>query len=100
MTFIFFPTSFFASISGPSILDALESAVLNQGERRTLCDLRVMVHPGARGFLRNIGAETCFGFKPVVAVVSVQRTALNIEMIGIVANFVLARLRRGRERLP
>ena len=57
-----FSDQFFASISNPSTLDALESAVLYQGERRTLSDLRVMVHPGARGFLRNIGAEACFGF--------------------------------------
>ena len=79
-----------------STLDALRSAVLHQRERRTLSDLRMMVHPGAGGFLRNIGAEACFGFQPVVAVVSVQRTLLNMEMIGIVANLVLGRLRRGR----
>ena len=83
-----------------STLDALRSAVLHQRERCTLSELRVMVHPGAREFLRNIGAEACFGFQPVIAVVSVQRTVLNIEMIGIIANLVIGRLRCGRGRVP
>jgi len=74
--------------------------MLYQGEHRPLSDLRVVVHPGARGFLRNIGAEACFGFQPVVAVMSVQGTVLNVEMIGIVAYLVLGRLSRSRENWP
>ena len=72
---------------------------MHQWEPSPFRDLRVMVHPGARGLLWNIGAETSFGLQPVVAVVSVHRTALNIEMIGVVANLILGRLRRGRGKL-
>jgi len=77
----------------------LRSAVLHQRERSALGDLRVMMHPGTRGFHWNIGAEAGLGFQPVVAVVSVDRAALNVQMICVVADLVLGRLRRGRGRL-
>jgi hypothetical protein len=55
-----------------------------------------MVHPGAGGFLRDTGAKTGFGFQPVVAIMSAHGSPFDIEMMGVVANFILGRLRDGR----
>ena len=72
--------------------------MLHQGEGGAFDDLRVLMHPGLRGLLRYMGAETGPGFQPVVAVVPVRATALDVEMMGVIADLVLGRLRRDRGR--
>ena len=47
----------------------------------------------------NIRSETSLGFEPVVAVVSVHRTALKIKVIGVIADLILGWFRRGRGKL-
>ena len=73
--------------------------MLHQWECSTISDLSVMMHSGAREFLLNIRSETSLGFEPVVAVVSVHRTALKIKVIGVIADLILGWFRRGRGKL-
>jgi len=73
--------------------------VFNERQCGALGDLRMMVHPGAREFLRYAGAEARLGLQPVGAVVAVDGAVLDVEMVGIVANFVFGRLRRCGGRL-
>ena len=47
----------------------------------------------------NIRGETSLGFQPVVAVVSIHRTALEIKVIGVIADLIFGWFWRGRGKL-
>jgi len=55
----------------------------------------MMMQSGAGGFLRNIGAEACLGFEPVITIETVQAAVLHMEMMGVVADLIFGRLRCG-----